>query len=226
MAECKPLIPCEQVDGSVRLYHDIHSENDASLTVNAECWGKNEVDLTPMVQAAETETCMHKDDPNERIVYESEDYVKGLQKNPDCVTGKEIAAWINLEDLKDVTITNNKTGDTIYWDGTKWVNYNLKEQIDRLNTRIDNLNTKLDNHIKVFNDTVASINQNIANLTTRVNNLTDRVSDIEKLIVDYPADKNTKIARGNINVYSGAFNSDKLIRGHSGNATSNDLRFE
>lgn len=195
--DCLPLIPADRIDAYATHYHDIHSEDDTSLTLDTSFGGKVEVSLKPMIIAGETNTEMHGNDEKEQIEYFSEYHYTHDNFPPYCVTGKEIASWINVEDLKNVEITTHKKGDVLYWDGTKWVTFNL-------------------------DDALAEINQKINLLTQRVTNVENRLADIENLIYNYPADKTTKIPRANINHFSGN-PADRIgILSHDGEA-DNDV---
>lgn len=209
---CTPLIPAEKVDAYTDLYHDIHSDNDASITLDTS-WNKDEVDLTPMVHAAETNTCMRPNDERERIEYLNEHYY--TQNGPiQCVTGKQIASWINVEDLKDVNIDIKHEGDVLYWNGEAWVTFNLKDELERIDSTLNDHQTQINN-----------LDKKITQVANDLANLGNRVSQIENAIYNWTNDKTTKIPRGNINIYSGATNSSKGIFTHSGNA-NDDLDFQ
>lgn len=194
---CEPLIPADRIDAYVDHYHDLHSEDDTSLTLDSSFSGKKEVSLLPMMQAGETNTEMHGNDQKEQIEYFSERHYTRDNFPPYCVTGKQIASWINLTDLKDVDIPKPNKGDVVYWDGTKWVGFNL-------------------------DNALAEINQKISLLIQRVTNVENRLADIESLIYNYPQDKTTKIPRGNINHFSGDPASRIGILSHDGEA-DNDV---
>lgn len=211
---CTPLVPGEKVDAYHQLYHDIHSDNDASLT-SATTWGKDEVDLTPMIQAGETNTCMRPDDERERIEYLNEHYYT-QHGNVQCVTGKQIANWINVEDLKDVNIDVKHEGDVLYWSGEAWVTFNLKNALDAINNKLDNHETRITN-----------IENKLTQIEQQITQLGNRVSEIENAIYNWADDKGTKIPRGNINLFSGEWGGNQAIMSRPWNAdTSNngDLR--
>lgn len=209
---CTPLIPGEKIDAYHQLYHDIHSKNDASLTSDT-TWGKDEVDLTPMIQAGETNTCMRPNDERERIEYLNEHYYT-QHGNVQCVTGKQIANWINVEDLKDVNIDVKHEGDVLYWDGDAWVTFNLKEALDAISNKLDNHETRITN-----------IENKLTQIEQQITQLGNRVSEIENAIYNWTNDKSTKIARGNINITSGNTDSSKGIFTHDGQA-NDDLNFQ
>ena len=208
---CTPLIPGEKIDAYHQLYHDIHSKNDASLTSDT-TWGKDEVDLTPMVQAGETNTCMRPNDERERIEYLNEHYYT-QNGNIQCVTGKQIASWINVEDLKDVDIDVKHEGDVLYWDGDAWVTFNLKEALDAINNKLDNHETRITN-----------IENKLTQIEQQITQLGNRISQIENAIYNWTNDKSTKIPRGNINIFSGDWGGANYIRSSDG-THDNDLRF-
>lgn len=163
-------------------------------------WGDSDVDISSLVKKSETNTKMLLNSTDRTIDYYPELFISS-DGHQGCINIVDLYCMfqlMHLNEIGDVNVPNPHTGQTITYNETthKWEPYNIVDEVKRLDTRIDNLNTKLDNHIKVFNDTVASINQNIASLTNRVN-------DIENLIYNYPADKNTKIPRSNINHFSG-----------------------
>lgn len=209
---CTPLIPGEKIDAYHQLYHDIHSENDASLTSDT-TWGKDEVDLTPMIQAGETNTCMRPNDERERIEYLNEHYYT-QNGNIQCVTGKQIANWINVEDLKDVDIDVKHEGDVLYWDGNAWVTFNLKSELERIDNTLSDHQTQINN-----------LSNRITQVANDLANLANRVSQIENAIYNWTNDKSTKIARGNINITSGNTDSSKGIFTHDGQA-NDDLNFQ
>lgn len=62
-------------------------------------------------------------------------------------------------------------------------------------------------------------------LVEKINDLNDRLTKIENAIYDWPQDTTTKIARGNINIFSGAGNGPHFIRTRD-DYTNDDLRFE
>ena len=209
---CTPLIPGEKIDAYHQLYHDIHSDNDASITSDT-TWGKDEVDLTPMVQAGETNTCMRPNDERERIEYLNEHYYT-QNGNVQCVTGKQIASWINVEDLKDVNIDVKHEGDVLYWDGNAWVTFNLKSELERIDNTLNDHQTQINN-----------LSNRITQVANDLANLTNRVSQIENAIYNWTNDKSTKIPRGNINLTSGGPDSGKGFFTHDGKA-NNDLDFQ
>ena len=209
---CTPLIPGEKIDAYHQLYHDIHSDNDASITSDT-TWGKDEVDLTPMVQAGETNTCMRPNDERERIEYLNEHYYT-QHGNVQCVTGKQIASWINVEDLKDVNIDVKHEGDVLYWDGNAWVTFNLKSELERIDNTLNDHQTQINN-----------LSNRITQVANDLANLTNRVSQIENAIYNWTNDKSTKIPRGNINLTSGGPDSGKGFFTHDGKA-NNDLDFQ
>ena len=209
---CTPLIPGEKVDAYHQLYHDIHSDNDASLTSDT-TWGKDEVDLTPMIQAGETNTCMRPNDERERIEYLNEHYYT-QHGNIQCVTGKQIASWINVEDLKDVDIDVKHEGDVLYWNGNAWVTFNLKSELERIDNTLNDHQTQINN-----------LSNRITQVANDLANLTNRVSQIENAIYNWTNDKSTKIPRGNINLTSGGPDSGKGFFTHDGKA-NNDLDFQ
>lgn len=208
---CTPLIPGERIDAYHQLYHDIHSDNDASLTSDT-TWGKDEVDLTPMIQAGETNTCMRPNDERERIEYLNEHYYT-QHGDIQCVTGKQIANWINVEDLKDVNIDVNHEGDVLYWNGEAWVTFNLKEALDAINNKLDNHETRITN-----------IENRLTQIEQQITQLGNRISQIENAIYNWTNDKSTKIPRGNINIFSGDWGGANYIRSRDG-TPDNDLRF-
>ena len=209
--DCTPLIPGEKIDAYHQLYHDIHSKNGASLTSDT-TWGKDEVDLTPMIQAGETSTCMRPNDERERIEYLNEHYYT-QHGNVQCVTGKQIANWINVEDLKDVNIDVKHDGDVLYWNGEAWVTFNLKNALDAINNKLDNHETRITN-----------IETKLTQIEQQITQLGNRISQIENAIYNWTNDKSTKIPRGNINIFSGDWGGANYIRSRDG-TPDNDLRF-
>jgi hypothetical protein len=100
--------------------------------------------------------------------------------------------------LKDVDITvPPEDGDVYIYDGNKnkFVTFNLNSFVTDVNQRITNLNTRVNN------------------LAGAVNTLTNKINDIESIIPFWPADKTTKLARGDINLISDPSNTNNKAHG-------------
>jgi hypothetical protein len=183
---------CEKIDGRmVNAYIDAHlnEENPVELDIES-TWGDSAVDLTKVVKAAETVTRMELG--SNAIEYFAED------GHVDCIYGDDLSRIISMHLLKDVDITvPPEDGDVYIYDGNKnkFVTFNLNSFVTDVNQRITNLNTRVNN------------------LAGAVNTLTNKINDIESIIPFWPADKTTKLARGDINLISDPSNTNNKAHG-------------
>lgn len=191
--ECDKLDP-QWVDAYTELKLD--PENPTGIILDTS-WGESKVDLESVVKAGETVTHLDlaPDDNPTVLRYKNEagDY--------ECITGDELSRIISMTKLKDVTqSTPPLDGDVYMYNGQT----NQFEPFD-LKTVVGDLNTYL------------------GRLEQAITNLTNRVSDIEALIYNYPADKTTKIPRGDINLYSDYTNSNSKAHGFFTHDPSTDV---
>lgn len=206
-------------------------------------WGNSSIDLTPVTQATETNTNIELNKTDREIDYFPELYLssggyKGCV-NRICLT--DVFALMHLNEIGDVDVPNPHTGDTIVYDETvhKWRPFALFDKLRDMDRRIDQnkhdieeLNKDLqaykilvEREFDELRKQVEANRQAIMRNTQNIANLGARVSDIEGAIYNWANDKNTKIPRGNINVFSGAFGGPNYIRSRDG-TPDNDLRFE
>lgn len=157
-------------------------------------WGDNCIDLTEIVQNAETCTTLYlspEENPN-CLVYEPEcgDNI--------CITGDELSRIISMTKLKDVDQNQEFTsGDVLIYDNTSktFKTFNITEALGNLGT-------------------------DITNLLAAINNLRNRVINLENKTTP-PADapEGVGIVFGNINEYS---DPNVVIDSSTGLATTVD----
>lgn len=162
-------------------------------------WGTIKLDLTSIVKAGETITHLRLTETG--LCYERED------GETEFIHGDDLSRVISMKFLKDVDQTQNISGGDVYMYNS---NTNLFEPFD-LQTFVDTTN----HAIQVIN--------------ARIQQVENRVSAIENAIYNWSGDKNTKIPRGNINVYGDVGNTqnhDWGIFSHDKNSNiTNDLYF-
>lgn len=78
------------------------------------------IDLSPLVDGAETNTTLNLDIPNKQLIFNGE-------TQNSYVNLKDIANLIGLDDLADVDYQVTTDGDILQWDNTKqaWVSYTV-----------------------------------------------------------------------------------------------------
>lgn len=181
--ECDKLDP-KWVDAYVEIKLD--PENPTGVILDSS-WGEIKLDLESIVKAGETVTHLElapSDNPSViRYKNEAGDY--------ECITGDELSRIISMHLLKDVDQTTLPSDGDVYMYNSQT---NLFESYD-LKTVIGDLNTYL------------------GRLEQEITNIKNRLSDIENLIYNYPADKTTKIPRGDINLYSDYTNNNSKDHG-------------
>ena len=188
---------CEKIDAKdVNAYFDLHlDETDPSKLILDNSWEPTEVDLTPAIKAGETKTYL-KLSPSEAPTYLEYDGEDGI---PQCIYGDELARIIPMTKLKDV---NQEIpiadGDTYVYNATTQMfePYPLEDTLTDLESRIHNLELT------------------IGTLQTLVDSITNTVTNILPLLTrpaGVPAD--TRIAWGNINLYSDYTNNDLKTSG-------------
>jgi len=200
--------------------------------------GNQVFDLLPVIQAGETDTSLELIAPTRRIRYNPEKWTR-TEGEDGCyyeICIPDIAALIDLNELRNVVSAAPATGETIKYNAStgQYEMFNLDSALSALSGDIDNINTR----ISTLEDRVASINNNLTAQTTRINQLfeittqlnnvitalTARVAAIENAIYNWESDKTTKIPRGTINVTSGGYTSDNGIFSRTKDQ-DNDLDF-
>lgn len=184
----------------VNAYTDIMLDPDNPTGIILDTsWGTVKLDLLSIVKAGETVTHLRLTPTG--LCYERED------GETEFISGDDLSRVISLQLLKDVDQSKTiNDGDVYIYNGDT----NLFEPFD----------------LKTFVDTT---NNAINRINATLTQLGNRISDIENLIYNYPADKTTKIPRGNINIYgdiSNTQNHDWGIFTHDKNSNiNNDLYF-
>ena len=198
--KCEKLDACA-VDAYVSIALD--PDNPTGVILDSS-WGTVRVDLESVVKAGETITHMELVPENAptAIRYTRE------SGEVDCITGDELSRIVSMHLLKDVDQTTPPSDGIVYmYNG----NTNLFENYD-LKTVINGLNA-----------TILQIQGALVNLQNQINAISTRVSDIENLIYNYPADKVTKIPRGDINLYSDYTNTNSKAHGFFTHDPSTDV---
>lgn len=196
---------CPRIDAlDVNAYFDLSlKDEDPTKLIFDSSWGTIELDLTPAIKAGETVTHLSLD-PADNPTYLRYDNESGAAE---CIHGDDLSRIISFRYLKDVSQESEPADGDVYMYNAET---NLFEPFD----------------LKTFvNDT----NTTIGRMQATINQLINRISDIENLIYNYPADKTTKIARGQINVYGDITNTNSHANGiftHDPNSDiTNDLYF-
>ena len=201
--------------------------------------GNQVFDLLPVIQAGETDTSIELLSDIRRIRYYPEEWTR-TEGASGCyydICIPDIAALIDLNELRNVEDAIPATGETIVYNATtqQYEMFDLAGALGDLSGDITNTNTRIDN----LENRVTTINNNLTTQTQRINQLfelvtqltnalqalTQRVTDIEGAIYDWGNDKTTKIPRGTINITSGGYNSNWIIQSRAKDQDE-DLNFE
>lgn len=201
--------------------------------------GNQVFDLLPIIQAGETDTSIELLSDIRRIRYYPEEWTR-TEGASGCyydICIPDIAALIDLNELRNVEDALPATGETIIYNATtqQYEMFNLAGALSDLSDDISDLNTRIDN----LDGRVTTINNNLTSQTQRINQLfelvsqltsalqalTQRVTDIEGAIYNWANDKTTKIPRGTINITSGGPTSNWIIQSRDKNQ-NNDLDFQ
>lgn len=192
-------------------------------------FGDSDVDLKRIVQLSETNTHIELNKTDRSLDYYQELWLssEGHQGCINEICLVDVFALMHLNEIGDVKVPNPHSGETIiYNEATKsWEPYDLVGEIGHLQDQIDVINEDLRNFHEDFNNFQTQVQNQFTQVNARINSLGDRISAIENAIYNWANDKNTKIARGNINITSGATNSSKGIFTHDGQA-NDDLNFQ
>ena len=201
--------------------------------------GNQVFDMLPIIQAGETDTSIELIAPTRRIRYYPEEYTR-TEGESGCfydICIPDIAALIDLNELRNVVSAAPQDGETIVFNSTtnQYEMFNLTEALADLSDADDSLLQRiiaLENRVTTINNTltqqIARIN-NLYEIATQLDNkitaLSNRISDIENAIYNWGNDKATKIPRGTINITSGGPNSNWIIQSRAKNQ-DNDLDFQ
>lgn len=180
---------CDKIPGvDVAAYAEIvlDPENPTVIALDS-TWGYNRLDLENVVKAGETVTHLELAPTNNPTVLR----YKNESGEYDCVAGDDLSHIISMQLLKDVDQT---------------------QPIQNGATYVYNENTGKFEPFEIVS-TVASINVALNRLNTEITAIKNRISDIESLIYNYPADKTTKIPRGDVNLYSDYTNTNSKAHG-------------
>lgn len=201
--------------------------------------GNQVFDLLPVIQAGETDTSIELLSDIRRIRYYPEEWTR-TEGASGCyydICIPDIAALIDLNELRNVESVTPATGETIIYNAAthQYEMFNLTNALGDLANADDSLLQR----IIALENRVTTINNNLITQTARINNLyeiatqldnkitavANRISDIENAIYNWGNDKTTKIPRATINVTSGGPNSDNIIQCRAKNQ-DNDLDFQ
>ena len=237
---------CELIDAQqVNAYFDLSlDDEDPTKLIFDNSWGTQVLDLTPAIKAGETVTHLMLD-PENAPVYLRYDNEAG---DSECIHGDDLSRIISMRYLKDVDqVTSPVAGDVYMLDSDGLFHtYPLQTNITNINNRLSALEgraTSLENRMGLAENNISALNTTVNSHETRIHNLENRmtaaesnitaiaarVKAIEDAIFNWDNDKNTKIARGNINVYGDIGNTDSHNNGIFTHATNsnitNDLYF-
>ena len=200
--------PCPKIDPwdiAASFELSLDPINTATLKLNTS-WGCTAVDLTPAIKFAETITHLFIT-PEGSLQFNREDYGRDGAPNGgvDCITGDELSRIISMKLLKDVDQTKPIQNGYVYmFNGIT----NLFEPYD-LQTFVNNTNKTLAEHTAA----ISTLQADVTNIKTTLQLLTNRLTAIENAIYNWNADKNTPIARGNINLYGDYANTGSKAKG-------------
>ena len=192
-------------------------------------WGDSDIDLKRIVQLSETNTHIELNKTDRSLDYYQELWLssEGHQGCINEICLVDVFALMHLNEIGDVKVPNPHSGETIiYNEVTKaWEPYDLVGKIGDLQDQIDDINQDLEDFDEDFNNFQTQVQNQFIQVNARINDLGDSISAIENAIYNWANDKTTKIARGNINITSGATSSSKGIFTHDGQA-NDDLNFQ
>ena len=192
-------------------------------------WGDSDIDLKRIVQLSETNTHIELNKTDRSLDYYQELWLssEGHQGCINEICLVDVFALMHLNEIGDVKVPNPHSGETIiYNEVTKaWEPYDLVGKIGNLQDQIDDINQDLEDFHEDFNNFQTHVQNQFTQVNAQINALGDRISAIENAIYNWANDKTTKIARGNINITSGATSSSKGIFTHDGQA-NDDLNFQ
>lgn len=196
VADFNRIEDCDKLDPlCIDAFSEVTLDDEGVLCVETS-WGKQCVELGPVVKAFESCTSLYlspEDDPN-CLVYEKEERCG----DNDCIEGDDLSRIISMQYLKDVDQTTSPSdGDVYIYNGET----NLFEPYD-LKTTINNINTA------------------IQNINAAINNLQGRVTRIEEILTppsDVPA--GAKLTWGTVNAY---YDPNVVISEGSGTVTTLD----
>lgn len=224
---------CELIDPQqVNAYFDLSlDEADPTRLIFDNSWGTQTLDLTPAIKAGETVTHLMLD-PETNPVYLRYDNEAG---DSECIHGDDLSRIISMKYLKDVYQGTAPTAGDVYMmnsDGY-FHTFPLQNTVNTINNRLASLESRASSleqrmaaaEADIVSNTarIANLESNVASISQTLNNLVNRVSAIENAIFNWDNDKNTKIARGNINVYGDITNNNSHTWGIFTHATNNNI---
>lgn len=231
---------CELIDPQqVNAYFDLSlDEADPTKLIFDNSWGTQTLDLTPAIKAGETVTHLMLD-PETNPVYLRYDNEAG---DSECIHGDDLSRIISMKYLKDVYQGTAPTaGDVYMMNGDGYFHtFPLQSTVNTINNRLSSLEgraTALEGRMDIAETNIRALNTTVNNHETRLNSLEsrmtaaenaiaalgNRISAIENAIFNWANDKNTKIARGNINVYGDITNNNSHTWGIFTHATNNNI---
>lgn len=238
---------CELIDAhQVNAYFDLSlDEADPTKLIFDNSWGTQTLDLTPAIKAGETVTHLMLD-PETNPVYLRYDNEAG---DSECIHGDDLSRIISMKYLKDVYQGTVPTaGDVYMMNGDGYFHtFPLQSTVNTINNRLSLLEnratsleqrmgnaesniasntsriTAAENNINVLGNRVSSLENRMTAAENAITALGNRISAIENAIFNWANDKNTKIARGNINVYGDITNNNSHTWGIFTHATNNNI---
>lgn len=194
--------------------------------------GNQVFDLLPVIQAGETDTSIALLRDTRRIRYYPEEYTRTSGESgcyyDICIP--DIAALIDLNELRDVESVQPSTGQTIVYNAAtgQYEMFNLTEALSIINNKLDALEEAdilINKRIDSLEETVEELSQRLDKFNNRLADVEAGLASIEAAIYNWANDKTTKIPRGTINITSGGADSSWLIQSRAKNQNE-DLNFE
>lgn len=144
--------------------------------------GNQVFDLLPVIQAGETDTSLELIAPTRRIRYNPEEYTR-TEGASGCyydICIPDIAALIDLNELRNVESTQPANGETIVYNSTtgQYEMFDLSGALAAINTRIDNTNTRIDG----IASQIVTINSTLGTHTRQISNLFQITSDLQATV--------------------------------------------
>lgn len=206
---------CDKIDANcIDAYLELElDEDDPSKLIIKSPWSQDDdgeylwLDLTPAIKDGETVTHMYlsPEDTPVALAFDTED---GTQ---DCINGEDLSRIIYLTKLADVDQTATwEPGDTVYYDGVKFVTFNL----GTLNSTVNDYIASNNQAINVINGRLTTLEGVVQRLSDAITALTNRIEALEALTTPPTgAPAGVKIAFGNINVYGDSSNTNLKTSG-------------
>lgn len=190
---------CEKIDPDcVNAYFEFKLKDDNNkILILHTSWGDIQIDLSPLVKAAETVTHMKlsPDSLPEYLDYQNE------TGTHECISGEQLARIIPLAKLKDVSQSTWQNGYAPVWDSNDNIfkPYNVQGSAGGLETRV----TALEGRMGGAEVSLRTLSDQFTVMNDTITALTNRVVALETLLTKptgTPTD--ATVAWGNANLYT------------------------